>query len=578
MPRARIPVVFNPQPAVSLAAGPWSEVWETTDEGVRKATRMVRAVNLLPKTPHPGSRWTQRPGYGRAALATLSGRTYGRCIHQHTSAAGVNTLLAFFDQKMYTVTPSAVTEVVLAGAGVTLTAPVHTGSETFPIHCVSFADKVVVQPNDGLTKPFTYDPATGTFASLVNAPISYGKPAVYYGKLFFIKSAARDTIVWSEEGDPTTGYEAGGATNVWQLRQSSGEGLTAILGTNEALFYWRSNAFDRIIGAVDDEFSTSGTVAGINATIGTMSADAVILLDQSIYFPDQHGRIQRYDIGGGLAKDPAFWEGATQTLSYVMDNTVPGNRRGLPAACARYWPAADVLLFLMPGAAAGASYTSSVSRLLLAFSPSRGYMGEWSNFVSYDRASTLTVAGFDAHTLGVGFYGNSGSGGSAVPRLLHLSTQPWAWHQPGIDETAVTGLPYYLDAWNGSTSQPINWLCDPGLLGVPGRECQYQTITWEGRSTFVTSNPLSVSVAHHTPYAATATAFSTAQTKSIPVADGSYEDVRYAVGISNQGRWLRPRFYSSASGTSSASRGDMLSVSTVTVLGSLLPLSRGDFR
>jgi hypothetical protein len=71
---------------------------------------------------------------------------------------------------------------------------------------------------------------------------------VYYAKLFMLKRD-RKTIVWSEENQPNTGYEAGGYNNAWELTQTSNEPLTAIIGTNEALYYGRKTSVGAIRGA-----------------------------------------------------------------------------------------------------------------------------------------------------------------------------------------------------------------------------------------------------------------------------------------------------------------------------------------
>lgn len=172
------------------------------------------------------------------------------------------------------------------------------------IHAVTFNNQLVV--NDGVNRPFTWDGSAGAggLVSLTNAPaVCFGKPAVYYGKIFWIKdvaaaSADRSTLVWSEENAPNTGYEAGGYNNAWTLEQSGAGPLVAILGTNEALYYWRPTAIGRIGGAVTPDFRTAGTHDDVSRTVGTTSPGGVALGEAEIWFPDAKGWPWMLPIGG----------------------------------------------------------------------------------------------------------------------------------------------------------------------------------------------------------------------------------------------------------------------------------------
>lgn len=179
----------------------------------------------------------------------------------------------------------------LSGASITL-------SSTARCYAASLGGKVVI--SDGVNTPFMYDGATTTITKLTNCPVLYGPPTVYYAKLFGIKDTERDTIVWSEENDASTGYEAGGYNNAWQLGQTGGGGLTCLLGTNQGLFYFRASEIGWIRGAVTTEFQNDGTRDGVSETTGTTAPGSVRLLDNAVYFTDIMGRPWMFPLGGDL--------------------------------------------------------------------------------------------------------------------------------------------------------------------------------------------------------------------------------------------------------------------------------------
>lgn len=166
-----------------------------------------------------------------------------------------------------------------------------------PWFAVTINGKLVV--SDGVNTPWMYDGVTATLTLLSNCPVLYGQPTVYYAKLFGIKNTERSTLVWSEENDPTIGYEAGGYNNAWTLGQTSSEPITAILGTNESLFYWRAHSMGAIRGAVTPDFVNDGVHDGVSATVGTASY-RVLQVDRTIYWSDAFGRPHYLSIGGDI--------------------------------------------------------------------------------------------------------------------------------------------------------------------------------------------------------------------------------------------------------------------------------------
>ena len=84
------------------------------------------------------------------------------------------------------------TEVVTAA---NFTTASITLSSTAKCYAVTMADKMVV--TDGVNTPWMWDGTTGAsgLTKLTNCPVLYGRPTVYYAKLFGIKNTERSTMV-----------------------------------------------------------------------------------------------------------------------------------------------------------------------------------------------------------------------------------------------------------------------------------------------------------------------------------------------------------------------------------------------
>lgn len=184
--------------------------------------------------------------------------------------------------------------------------------------CV-FNNTLVV--NDGTNRPWTWDGTSGAggLTSLSNAPSAcYGRPTVYYAKLFFIKNSDRRTIVWSEENLANTGYEAGGYSNVWVLGQTTSAPLTAIHGTNDGLYYWRASSVGVIRGAVSTDFATSGVHDSVSGEHGCVAVEGVAMAGQrDIWFVNQHGSPCFLPAGGSPVELAGM--GVNLSTSYPSD-------------------------------------------------------------------------------------------------------------------------------------------------------------------------------------------------------------------------------------------------------------------
>lgn len=252
-----------------------------------------------------------RPGF--EAITTQMGTGGGRAvqaIHQYTKTDGTEKPMVVCGGELWELDMSAKTATKRI-ATADLTAATITLSATAQVFCVNSANKMVV--SDGTNTPFDWDGTSGGgLTKLTNAPVFYGQPVVYYGKLFAIKNTDRTTLVWSEEAANNTGYEAGGYNNAWTLRQTSQEPLFALGATNSVLYVARQNSTTHIQGEVTPELSSFGTREG-NEEVGTRSPGGMIVIDDQCYMATSDRRVVRLsgteaiDVSVGARETFASW-------------------------------------------------------------------------------------------------------------------------------------------------------------------------------------------------------------------------------------------------------------------------------
>ena len=302
-------LTYRPPKVKRYPIWPMRAVRDALAPQARLQDEMWRLENVYAEDTEVGPVLVGRPGFwllgetGSASgsatgLGTTAGAKRTQLIHQFTKRDGTEISIVIVEGQIYTLNWSTqvwtetVTTANLTTAGITL-------STSAPCFAVTFADKVIV--SDGINAPWAWDGTAGAggLTVLTNAPVFYGPLVVYYAKLFGIKATARQTFVWSEEGDPETGYEAGGYNNAWDFVQTATEGLQALAATNEALYVFRSNSHTAVIGAVTTDFKTTGTREALDPTIGTIAPASVIVIENAVWFMDQYGHFQRSQVGQG---------------------------------------------------------------------------------------------------------------------------------------------------------------------------------------------------------------------------------------------------------------------------------------
>lgn len=298
----------------TLVQASFEEMNDSLDPQTGSERKAKLLQNVYPVDADRGGGLTGRPGFflsSNTAIGVTAHTTFQR-FYQFTKLDGTEYTVGFCGGKMYTYSwaSSAWTNVALA-ASVGLTADIA-------IYCTTYNNTMVVQPNDGVNKPWTWDGTT--FTSLTSAPFAFGPPTVYYAKLFFIEWTNRNTIDWSEENAANTGYQAGGYLNFWQLTQTDPNALYAIRGTNEALYYWRARSMGRILGAVTPTFTSDGTHDAVSLTTGTESPNSITDDGTDIFFLDADGRPHVLQSGGQVSP---FWKGYRNTIKSLPRADLP---------------------------------------------------------------------------------------------------------------------------------------------------------------------------------------------------------------------------------------------------------------
>lgn len=441
--------------------------------------------NCYPIFARDGSRIVGRPGLSQAGAQLGSGGTRRvQGIYQFTKLDGTEYTIAIVGGQFYTYNWGTDTWTEDAPSAATI-------STTATCYFVTMGDKVVI--SDGTNNPWTWDGTDDVVLS--NSPVLYGQPTVYYAKLFGIKNTERSTIVWSEEADPTTGYEAGGYNNAWTLGQTDQEALYAIRGTNEALYYWRARSTGAIRGKVDADFVNSGTREGVSQTVGSVSVDGIIEAGDSIFFFDADHRLHSLSISGG--RITPLWEDLRETLS-DWDETQLGDSRAV-----HYTPADHVLI----GAVQDGS--TECDEFVAVNLQTNDISGLWNGF-------TCTAAAMVKNA-------------SGQPVLMHGSANGYLY-----DHGLPTGSQWTdaLNATDGGTTA-IEHIVEGATIGhdiyVERKFDRWDVSLWLETAATLT---MSYTTTRGSP---------TGQTPSQITASAYPREHHTSLGIDAAGRWIRPK-------------------------------------
>jgi hypothetical protein len=275
----------------------WTGLYDSRAD-VQQPDEAALYLNLTPSDPVRGGPLYIRPGretLGRAATAPQL-TTDTQWIGEVTLTNGGQRTIAIASGEIYSVDTTAGTAPTKRITTANLTTDSITLSASAGCRCCVFDGKLIV--SDATNVPFAWDgTANGGLTKLTNAPTGPLDCTVYYAKLFFLKADAT-TIVWSEELQVNTGYEAGGYNNAWELTQTSTDAIRAILGTNEGLYYGRTNSIGIIRGAVSSTFSNDGVHDSVHIGSGPLGPAVLVYGGGTLFWIDGKNQMMAAPVGG----------------------------------------------------------------------------------------------------------------------------------------------------------------------------------------------------------------------------------------------------------------------------------------
>lgn len=557
MARSRGRFAF-PSP-VSETHGPWLGVQDgpAATEGGQQYAQM--AQNYYIANPGMGGAWVPRPGWALLnpghALGTPAARApQGLGVYNRpaSGAGGGPIVVAFVGGRMYQVNPFGNSGTVDVTPANVVLDPVAT------IYAVNYAGFYVF--HDGVHPPYVWSgPGTGNAilldwdeSGIASHTVAAGPITVYYDQLFFVSAQTplvpnANTLMWSEVNNPTLGYvqTVSGFTfaDTWTLEQTGTDAITCILGTNNALYYWRTGSTGAIYGQVGSDFVTTGTHDAISSTTGTLSPRAVVLTDQAIYFLDQNGR--PYYLTPGAGPPVPIWMPSLATFP----------TGGQASGCF------DTLRKLVYWAVAGSPGANfAIPQIYVYDTRTQAYYGRWTHtsqatapigvfqitaFTDSGNAGTPSSAGVLHQDSGGGVYT---MGGNGAPGGV------------GFDQTVVVG-----GALGSATIEAQLTVSD--MAYDPMAETLFDRIQ------FVTL-PFTARVASTVDYQLTrASAFSVAQLVQLPNGNTTRSEVD--VGVNATARALRPRITNLPQLVAGLGAPSALSIVQCRVMGSRVDMNPG---
>ena len=327
MPRTR--AAQYPRTRNILEAAPIVGMDDTIDWNVARPGVALELLNMYVPPGRAGRRVFGRPGY-----TPTTGLPTGniQVITQLRKLNGTRYTICICNGRLYTLNWStlawteAVNAATFSSASITL-------STTARFYSYSLSDQQIFW--DGTNTAWMWDGTTNgglTKLTGAGAPSDIPVSGPYYAKAFFAKSTERNAFIWSEEGDPATGYEASGYLNVWS--PLAGGPLTAMASTNSSLIVAEENRMIRITGPVSTDFQTAGTRSDLSETVGTLSP--MLVTDSGVVVLSSQG--EPHLIRDGLVDMWRDCQVATSTM----------NLAALDKAMLVEWPLIDAVLVGVP--------------------------------------------------------------------------------------------------------------------------------------------------------------------------------------------------------------------------------------
>lgn len=367
----------------TLAAGPWTGVFDTPDPFDAPASVLRDALNVDIPDPENESGAYARPGFAQGnignALTAAVGPLYGQAIHTHTALDGSTLNFVIIAGKLLRLGPAI-------GAVMTITDVTPVGitinSGVGPIPMASLLDNLIV--NDGINRPWvgtnlTATPITGTYINYDGAGVAwtaYGAPAVYGGAVFFILNSVggvsrRQDISWSEPGTPLIGWQQASFDNNWTLSQHATGPLFGLAGDNLSLTYFRASSIGAIYGVVGPNLASTATNDAIALNVGCVAWRTIQQYGTSKFFADPRGRV--YLLRQGQAPEPIWHQ-----MRGVVQQHGANEAEQLPTyASSVLEPTLNRYLVTLWRPNVGAADTSNPAAIYSFAADSGKYMGRW---------------------------------------------------------------------------------------------------------------------------------------------------------------------------------------------------------
>lgn len=513
MPRTPFPSRTYPKPRI-YRSGPWVGMRDAVEPSAADPRYAKLLRNCYATSTEGGVRCVQGiPGFVQAGTQLGSGGTrVVQWIGTLRQTDGTIKNLAFCNGVLssYSFSGDAFTE-ELSQAEIAAGTGSPSLSTSARIYALTYSDQLIV--SDETNVPFQWDGTnSGGVVELSNAPVFRGQPVIYYEKLTAIKDAEPDTWVWSEEGDPTIGYDTAPYENAWNFGGTKAESLVALAARNESLGLLRPRSTTVVEGATSADFRTTATRPSVSEELGTTSPAGVLVLDEGTMTVDADGRPQFWPRGGGYSKNPYLWE--------ACENTVQGMARTLIDDIQIVADGGTGLIWVI-FAGSGASTLNSA----LLFERTGGLP----NFVGI-------VTGFPSTRWGV-WVDDDGR-----ERLVHAGADDGYVYVHGTAENGPWNF-----ALNAGT-QAISHEVAPAHLGADiDEEKHYDEFSFEA----LLPTSLDVTLSYETPYGTSTTPQNISLTTSGAEWDvddwdvgewagGDGSNKRARAGINEHGRWMLP--------------------------------------
>lgn len=290
-----------------LSAGPWKGVRDTVDPFDDNDDLLVDATNIYIPDPQGGSAVYARPGFAlgnaRNPVFTSGSPFRGQAVYTHIAVDGTTFNFIVYGGHLFRVNATLTTFTDVTPVGATISAAI-----TARVKFVSLGDDLIV--SDGVNRPWiatnlAATPITGTNINYDGAAVAWAAQdiTVWGGAIVVaLKSVAgvarQSDIAWSEPGTPAIGWQQTDFDNNWTLEQTGSSPIYAVVGTNVALYYFRSHAIGAIAGAIGPNLQTTSTHDAVSFNVGTEGPQSIQTFGNTIYFCDNLGRPWSMPLGG----------------------------------------------------------------------------------------------------------------------------------------------------------------------------------------------------------------------------------------------------------------------------------------